>query len=308
MTGGAGGDTIHGVSLDPELERFLVHLQTVRDASPHTLRAYGTDLVDLARFLEERGIEEAARVQPHDIRLWLSGMTERGLAPSTRSRRLSSARAFFRFLLREERIERNPAAAVRGPRSARRLPHVLSTAEVERLLSAPGPSDRFRVRDRALLEVLYSTGCRVGELQALDEDDVDLRGGLARVEGKGRKERLAPLGRYAVAALREWLPRRLELAARPGERALFLNRFGTRLSTRSVARLLGKYILRAGLVRKTSPHTLRHSFATHLLDAGADLRSVQELLGHRNLETTQIYTHVSVERMRKIYDRAHPRS
>ena len=148
----------------------------------------------------------------------------------------------------------------------------------------------------------------MSELTGLDEEDVDLRGGMSRIRGKGRRERLAPLGRYAVEALRQYLPRRLAKIADPAERGLFLNRFGSRLEARSVARLLDKYITRAGLAARTSPHTLRHSFATHLLDAGADLRSVQELLGHKNLETTQIYTHVTVERMRRIYDRAHPRS
>jgi integrase/recombinase XerC len=205
-------------------------------------------------------------------------------------------------------IEQSPAAGLRTPKRPRKLPHFLSKKEVERLLAAPGPEDRYAVRDRAVLETLYSTGCRIAELTGLDEEDVDLRSGLARVRGKGRKERIAALGSFAVKALREYLHERLRMLASPGERGLFLNRYGERISTRSVARLLDKYIIRTGLAARTSPHTLRHSFATHLLDAGADLRSVQELLGHKNLETTQIYTHVSMERMRKIYDKAHPRS
>ena len=184
---------------------------------------------------------------------------------------------------------------------------LLSTEEVKRLLESPA-ADRFCERDRALLETLYSTGCRIGELTAMNEADLDLRGGMVRVRGKGRRERMAPLGSYAIRALRTWLLRRMEELRSADEPALFLNRFGDRLSARSVARMLEKYITRAGLATRTSPHTLRHSFATHLLDAGADLRSVQELLGHKNLETTQIYTHVTVERMRRIYDKAHPRS
>ena len=192
-----------------------------------------------------------------------------------------------------------------------RLSHVvrgIDDDKIHALLTSLPDSTPAEVRDRAILETLYSTGCRVSELTGLDEEDVDLGGGMTRIRGKGRRERLAPLGRYAVEALRQYLPRRRTEIADPDERGLFLNRFGSRLEARSVARLLDKYITRAGLAARTSPHTLRHSFATHLLDAGADLRSVQELLGHKNLETTQIYTHVTVERMRRIYDRAHPRS
>ncbi|MHC4859166.1 MAG: tyrosine recombinase XerC, partial [Planctomycetota bacterium] len=259
-------------------------------------------------FLEEKGLGDAAAVTPVHLRMWLAHLTERGLGPGSRARMLSSARAFFRFLVREGAVERNPATGLRSPRRPHRLPHFLTTEEVGRLLDAPGDPDRHAVRDRAILETLYSTGCRIGELESLDEADLDLRGGVARVRGKGKRERLTALGGFAVEALRDWLRLRLARLEGRAERALFLNRFGGRLSARSVSRLLKKYIARAGLSSRTSPHTLRHSFATHLLDAGADLRSVQELLGHKNLETTQIYTHVTVERMRRIYDRAHPRS
>jgi integrase/recombinase XerC len=294
--------------VDAEIERFLVHLTDGRNASPHTVRAYSGDLVHLAGFLEQEGVEETAEITPLHLRMWLAELTERGLSPVTRARRLSAVRAFFRFLSRESLIEGNPAASLRSPRRPRRLPHFLSTAEIRRLLASPDDRDRYVLRDRAILELLYSTGCRVGELAGLNEEDVDLRSAVSRIRGKGRRERLAPLGSFAVTALQDWLPARLEIVAGPREPALFLNRYGTRLSARSVGRLLTKYIHREGLSGRTSPHTLRHSFATHLLDAGADLRAVQELLGHKNLETTQIYTHVTVERMRKIYDRAHPRS
>jgi len=294
--------------MDTAIEHYLVYLAEARNASPHTVRAYSGDLVRLAGFLEENGVGAPEEVTPVHLRLWLAEMTEEDLSATTRSRRIASARAFFRFLTRREAIDGNPAAGLRSPRKPRRLPRFLTTDEVGRLLEAPGEEDRHAERDRAILETLYSTGCRVGELTRLGEEDLDLRGGMARVRGKGRRERLAPLGRFAVDALSTWLPIRLERMATPREPALFLNRFGGRLTDRSVARLLKKYISRAGLSAKTSPHTLRHSFATHLLDAGADLRSVQELLGHKNLETTQIYTHVTVERMRRIYDRAHPRS
>ena len=294
--------------MDEEIERFLTHLEEARNASTHTIRAYSTDLVGLARALEAKGVPGVAAVTPLHLRMWLADLTERGLSAGTRARHLASARALFRFLVREGTLERNPAAGLRNPRRAARLPHFLSTAEVGRLLDAPGPEDAHAVRDRAMLETLYSTGCRIGELTGLNEEDVDLRGSLVRVRGKGRKERLAALGRFAAEAVRAYLPWRLAMLESAREPALFLNRYGTRLTARSVARMLEKYIARTGLATRTSPHTLRHSFATHLLDAGADLRSVQELLGHKNLETTQIYTHVTVERMRKVYDRAHPRS
>jgi integrase/recombinase XerC len=294
--------------MDVEIERYLVHLEEGRNASTHTVRAYSGDLVHLAGFLEGHGVLETADITTLHLRMWLAELTEAGLSPVTRARKISAVRAFFRFLTRKELVPTNPAAGLRTPRRPRRLPHFLSTDEVSLLLAAPGDEDLFAARDSAILEFLYSTGCRVGELVALSEEDVDLRGAVARVKGKGRRERLTPLGSFAIEALREWYPLRLDMAAGPRENALFLNRYGTRLSARSVGRLLSKYIDRAGLSGKTSPHTLRHSFATHLLEAGADLRSVQELLGHKNLQTTQIYTHVTVERMRKIYDRAHPRS
>jgi integrase/recombinase XerC len=294
--------------MDAEIDRFLVHLSQARNASEHTVRAYSGDLVGLAGFLAGKGVRTPGEVTALHLRMWLADLTERGLSPTTRARHLASARGLFRYLVREGRLEENPAAGLRTPRRPHRLPHFLTTEEVERLLAAPGEEDRFRIRDRAVLETLYSTGCRLSELVSLSEEDVDLRGAMIRVLGKGRRERLAPLGRFAVESLGEYLPVRLTELASVREKALFLNRYGTRLSGRSVARMLAKYIRRADLATRTSPHTLRHSFATHLLDAGADLRSVQELLGHRNLETTQIYTHVTVERMRRIYDRAHPRS
>lgn len=294
--------------MDEEIERFLTHLVEGRNASPHTIRAYSTDLVDFARFMEEAGTPACGAVTPLEVRGWLAEMTERGLSPSTRARRLAAVRALYRHLVRTGAVQKSPLVGLKNPRRPARLPHFLSTEEIRRLLDAPGPGDGSAIRDRAILETIYSTGCRVAELTTLDEEDVDLREGLVRLRGKGRKERLAALGRFATAAVREWLPVRAAALSAPEERALFLNRFGTRLTDRSVARLLKKYIARAGLAYRTSPHTLRHSFATHLLDAGADLRSVQELLGHKNMETTQIYTHVTIGRLRRIYDQAHPRS
>jgi integrase/recombinase XerC len=209
-------------------------------------------------------------------------------------------------LCRQGVLASNPAAGLRGPRQEKRLPHFVARDDMLRLLAAPPADTPLGLRDRALLETLYSAGLRVSELTGLDVADVDLGEGAATVRGKGKRERLAMLGPPAVEAIRTWLPAR-EALARTGT-ALFLNKNGTRLSARSVGRLLEKYLSLAGLDPRTTPHTLRHSFATHLLDAGADIRSVQELLGHRSLGTTQIYTHVSTQRLRDSYHKAHPRA
>jgi integrase/recombinase XerC len=217
-------------------------------------------------------------------------------------------RSFYRFAQREGLAESNPAKPLRNPRRDRHLPHFLSTDEIGRLLAAPPADDPLGLRDSAILETTYSAGLRVSELVAIDEDDLDLAEGLVRVQGKGRRERLAPLGRYAVRALNQWLDVRQLASSCDQGKPVFLNKFGRRLTTRSVARMLEKYLRQTGLDTRTSPHTLRHSFATHLLDRGADIRSVQELLGHKSLVTTQIYTHVSTAGLREAYERAHPRA
>ncbi|RMH02119.1 MAG: tyrosine recombinase [Planctomycetota bacterium] len=285
---------------------FLHHLREVRQVSPHTLRAYGRDIERLLRFLD-RGSDPGrpAELRPARLRLHLGELAAAGLAPASIARHLSSLRSFFAWLEETGRIESNPAAALRAPRRPRRLPRYLEEEEVEALLAAPDPvRDPEGARDKALLEVLYSTGCRASELVGLDEADLDLRRGLVLLRGKGRKERFGMLGRPAVAALRAYLASK---AARGlDRRALFLNRGGGRLSDRSLRRILRRCLLRAGIGRDCSPHTLRHSFATHLLRRGADLRTVQELLGHASLGTTQIYTHVDLEQLRRLYRRAHP--
>jgi integrase/recombinase XerC len=263
--------------------------------------------VALVAFLEERGTLDPAELARQDLRAFLAREHARGLAPATMARKMASVRTFFRWLEREGRIERNPAATLRTPRTPRKLPRVLSGEEVDRLLRAPSGEGILGLRDRAILETLYSAGLRASELTALNRGDLDLAGGVVRVRGKGRRERLGLLGSQAVGALRAYLEerRREGLAS---EAAVFLNRFGRRLTARSVQRVIERHILRAGLGVRATPHTLRHSFATHLLEAGADLRSVQELLGHRNLGTTQIYTHVTMEKLKEVYDRAHPRA
>jgi integrase/recombinase XerC len=291
------------------VERYLAELAAARGASPCTLRAYGADLEELLLFLDRLGHDDPRAVTPRVLRAFLVELDQRGLARSSVQRKLSAVRSFFMHLLRAGRIDAHPATGLRQARGTRRLPGALEVAEVERLLDARPAETPAGRRDRALLEVMYSAGTRAAETVGLDRGDLDLRRGVARVRGKGRKERLAPLGPFAVQALRDYLAD----PARPRPQAgaldaVFLNRRGGRLTTRTLGRLVEDAARRAGLTRRATPHTLRHSFATHLLDRGADLRSVQELLGHAHLVTTQIYTHVSVERLREVYERAHPRA
>lgn len=296
-------------SLRALVDGFLRELSAARGASPHTLRAYGQDLDALLAFLETRAIATPAEINARTLRAWLAEMDERGLARSSIQRRLSAARSFFKHLLKLGLIAAHPADGLRAARVRRPLPKALVLEEVEKLLGTPDRSTTRGRRDLALLEVMYSAGTRSAETVGLDRADLDLARGVARVRGKGKKERLAALGSHAVAALRAYLedpgrPRPKPSAAQ----AVFLNARGERLSTRALGRLLEQACLAAGLTRSASPHSLRHSFATHLLDRGADLRAVQELLGHAHLVTTQIYTHVSVERLRAMYEQAHPRA
>ncbi len=299
---------------DP-IDRFLDYLRHERGASPHTLRGYARDLLDFAEFVGANPSGRApgldpAKVDAISIRGFLAHLRERGASKATAARKLAAVRSFFKYLVRSRLIAASPAEGIRTPKQDRRLPRFLDESEVERLMRAPAEDrDAFPRRDRALLETLYSTGLRVSELVALDIDDIDLRGGFVRARGKGRKERLVPIGSMARAALEAYLTtERIALTGGRPTEACFVNRDGTRLSARSVRRTLHRYIARVGLPARTSPHTLRHTFATHLLDRGADLRSVQELLGHESLATTQIYTHVTAERMRASYERAHPRA
>ena len=242
--------------------------------------------------------------------MYLSALHEAGYAKASIARKLASLRSFYRFGQREGWADNNPAKALRNPRKAHKLPHFLTTGEIGKLLAAPPRDLPMGLRDRAILETLYSAGLRVSELVDLNDGDLDFAQGIVRVRGKGRKERLAPLGSYAVRALHKWLKLRQLSPKEPKGRGapVFVNRFGTRLTTRSVGRMLEKHLRETGLDRRTSPHTLRHSFATHLLDRGADIRSVQELLGHKSLVTTQVYTHVSTSNLRAAYEKAHPRA
>jgi integrase/recombinase XerC len=295
------------------VQRFLDYLRAERNASELTLKSYGEDLAALAEYLADtRGGEPpgADEVTVLDLRGYVGALHEAGYAPSTISRRLASLRSFFKFGQREGWVETNPAKPLRNPRPGRKLPHFLSPEEIGRLLASPPSDTAPGLRDRAILETMYSAGLRIGELVALSDGDTDLDAGVLRVQGKGRRERLAPIGTYAADALRGWLGvRKLHVHESTGAGApLFVNKFGRRITTRSVARMLEKYLKLAGLDARTTPHSLRHSFATHLLDRGADIRSVQELLGHKSLVTTQIYTHVSAANLRQIYEKAHPRA
>ncbi|MEZ6062799.1 MAG: tyrosine recombinase XerC [Planctomycetaceae bacterium] len=289
---------------------FLNYLRVERNASDLTVKSYADDLSHLVEFFEEQKghLPHPRDVDVGQLRNYVAFLHECNYARSTVARRLACLRSFFRYCNREGICERNPAKPLRTPRAGRRLPHFLTTEEVGRLLLIPPANKSDGLRDRAILETMYSAGLRVAETVGLNLQDWDRGAGILRVLGKGRKERIAPVGSFATKALDRWLEvRRPDPDAPASQRdALFLNRFGRRLTTRSIGRMLEKYIATAGLATQTSPHTLRHSFATHLLDGGADLRSVQELLGHKSLTTTQIYTHVSTKRLRETYEKAHP--
>ncbi len=294
------------------IARFLRYLRVERNAAELTIKSYREDLLSLADYLQEaaQGSIQVSDLTPLDLRGYVAALHEAGYARSSISRRLASLRSFFRFAQREGLIATNPAKPLRNPRRERKLPHFLTSAEIGKLLAAPPVQGTWGRRDRAILETMYSAGLRVSEVVGMNDGDLDWAGGLIRIRGKGRRERLAPLGSYAVRALRNWLARRplAENQPRGPSAPVFVNKFGTRLTTRSVARMLEKYLAETGLDRRTSPHTLRHSFATHLLDAGADIRSVQELLGHKSLVTTQVYTHLSTANLRAAYEKAHPRA
>jgi integrase/recombinase XerC len=282
---------------------FLQYLAAERGASPHTIRSYRADLHDCVGFLERRGLGTLVDADARVVRGYLADLHDRGLARTSIARRLATLRSFFRFLMRRGRVRVNPAREVRTPSLPGRLPAHLPIDQSQALFRHPPGDEVADRRDRAILEVLYATGVRVAELAGLDMEDTDLGEGSVRVLGKGRKERIVPLGSKAVDAVRAYL------GEREGSRGpLFRNARGGRLTVRSLHRIVRARARAAGLAGRVTPHTLRHTFATHLLDAGADLRLIQELLGHARLATTQRYTHVSADRLAKVYDAAHPRA
>ncbi len=306
-------------STDETIAQFLTYLAKERDLSPNTVAAYARDLEGLHAFLcGHLGVErvEWGTVDRLQMRAWLASLARRGLAKRTSARMLSAARSFYRFLHRADLVEVNPARAVGSPKLERHLPGHLDRAQIETVLTAAATraqEGRFTdVRDRAILELFYSAGLRLSELRGIDRRDLDLLGGLVKVRGKGRKERIVPVGGPAQQALREYERAREQLIARGGasadRSALFLSQRGRRMSPKTlhnaVVARLGEVDEGAGL----SAHALRHTFATHLLDGGADLRAVQELLGHASVSTTQIYTHTSVDRLKQVHRKAHPRA
>ena len=287
---------------DP-LAAFLRHLAVERNASAHTLRSYGNDLRDFQRFVAARGPGGLATVDLRTVRAWLAALHARGLAPASIARKLAAVRSCFRFLVRRGEIEANPAREARGPRQPRRLVSFLPIDEAVQLVDGRAVGGASRERDRAILELLYAAGLRVSELAGLDLDAVDEAERTVRVLGKGRKERMVPFGGAAAQALSAWLALRGEARG-----PLFTNGRGGRLTARSIHTIVRRVARAAGIVRRVSPHTLRHTFATHLLDGGADLRAIQELLGHSRRSTTQRYTHVGADQLMKVYDSAHPRA
>lgn len=296
------------------IDQFRDYLQISRRLSPHTLKSYSEDLLQFLNFLTEDEFSCAGweGVDHRRVRGFLGHLQENGLSRRSIARKLSALRSFYRYLRRQGTVERDPTVGVVGPRQERRLPTHLAAPEMEAFLLVPDRSDPRGLRDAAILECLYSSGMRVSELVALNVEDLPSSGDCLTVLGKRQKERLVFLGRAARETLADYLatarPRLFAAGRRPDPRALFLNKNGTRLTDRSVRTIVHQCIEAAAIATHATPHTLRHSFATHLLENGADLRSVQELLGHASLATTQIYTHVSGEQLRKVYDAAHPRS
>jgi len=286
--------------------KYIAHLQAERNASPYTVRNYTTDLRDFFRFLKTKEIGLLEEVDRQVLRAYLSQLMEKGIVKASIARKLSAIRSFYRYLVREEMLAKNPLEATSSPKLDKRLPSFLTAEEMARLLLAPDLSTPLGQRDRALLELLYASGLRISELVRLDLGQVNLDTREIRVWGKGSKERIGLIGKPAAEALITYLnDGRTKLMGERKTSALFLNRYGGRLTARSVQEILAEYANRAG-IKKVHPHMLRHTFATHLLDGGADLRVVQELLGHARLSSTQIYTHVTKSQARKVYLSAHP--
>ncbi|MCR4319204.1 MAG: tyrosine recombinase XerC [Candidatus Brocadiaceae bacterium] len=294
------------------INKYLAHIEHDRNFSSQTLRAYRNDLQQYLSFLNAERCSSFGSVTRLLLRKFLAFQKKQDYSKTTIARKFVSIRSFYKFLCREGILEFNPVESIRTPKLNRNLPEFMSINETETLLNIPDLNTLLGIRDSAIMETLYSTGMRVSELAGIDVSDVDFSGGVVKVKGKGKKERLLPIGNHALNAIQAYMDKRnsdssLRVLGR-NNKALFLNNRGGRLTERSVARMLEKYVKKAGMNTRISPHTFRHSFATHLLDRGADLRSVQELLGHANLSTTQIYTHITTERLKEVYNKAHPRA
>ncbi len=282
------------------VDKFMRYLEVERDVSAHTLRAYRKDLEDFFEYVKT----EPDKIDMIDVRGFIAEQIKEGLNKTTVSRRLASIRSFFKFLCREGYIKSNPAKLVPNPKLPKLLPRFLSVDDVFSLVEKPEGIGFIPVRDKAILELLYSSGPRVSELSGLNIDDLNIKGYLIKIRGKGKKERIVPVGSKAIDAIKSYMIERMLLKSK--DRALFLNRMGTRLTDRGVRRIVVKYAKALTISGQIGPHTLRHTFATHLLQGGADLRVIQELLGHSSLSTTQKYTHLDITHLMDIYDKAHP--
>lgn len=289
-----------------ELARLDAFIDSIPHLSPRTREAYGRDLRNLKQFCEREGIERWRDMDGRLLRGFVAARHRGGIGGRSLQRNLSAVRAFYRFLIRGGHVKQNPAQGVITPRTARRLPAALDVDQAAALMAVPG-DDAPAVRDRAMLELMYSSGLRLSELTGLNLDGVDFQDATVTVLGKGRKSRVVPVGRHAIAALKAWLAVRPSVAS-VGEQALFVSGRGTRISSRSVQLRLRHWALKNGLATRVHPHMLRHSFATHLLESSGDLRAVQELLGHADISTTQVYTHLDFQHLAKVYDAAHPRA
>jgi integrase/recombinase XerC len=323
------------------IQEFLSYLNFEKRFSEHTAKCYGADLKQFGAFLQdssegdtsqtqqegigfqsqEQAIALATETKPaldqlliavdiNNVRGYMALLNEKEYSKATIARKLATLRSFYKFLVKRGRVSSNPVTAIRTPKQEKKLPKFLEYEEIKRLLDAPPTNNWLGARDRAILETIYSTGIRVSELVALNMDDIDFLGEVVHVRGKGKKERIAPIGSSALQAIQHFMEfrnKRAQISDNFDAKVLFVNKHGQRLSTRSVRRKMDKYLKMAGLDPSISPHTLRHSFATHMLNNGADLRSVQELLGHQSLSTTQIYTHLSTSKIKEVYDGAHPR-
>jgi integrase/recombinase XerD len=294
---------------DQQIDQYLGHLGIERGLSLHTLENYGRDLRRYQEFLGKRGIEDLTTAREGDLLEFLLGLAQEGLSARSRARTLAAVRGLYRFLVREGLTSTNPAATLSLPRPGRRLPDFLSVDEVDRLLAAPDPSSREGLRDKAMLELLYATGLRVSELVSIETPRLNLAAGYLLVTGKGRKQRVVPIGEVALTWLRRYLEEsRPRFGKGRSSPHLFLTSRGGPMTRQGFWKLLRAHSAAAGITRRLSPHKLRHSFATHLIERGADLRAVQAMLGHADISTTQIYTHVSAAHLRRLYDRFHPRS
>jgi len=321
------GSAFPAKSFSPLVQQFLDYLKLEKHFSDYTIKSYGADLIQFGQFLcgeigphgatSDSKPTPAAVDEKHlkcealTIREFLAYLYGQNYTKSTTARKLATLRSFYKFLMKRSLLTASPLTTIRTPKQEKRLPKCLDLEQVQKLLDAPGDADILSARDKAMLEILYSSGIRVSELVELEMGDLDLNEGVLRVRGKGRKDRLTPIGSQAIKAVQKYFEMRAidqRSQNSTAQSRVFLNKHGESLSTRSVRRKLDKYLVSAGLDPGISPHTLRHSFATHLLNNGADLRSVQELLGHQSLSTTQIYTHLTTSRMKEVYDAAHPRA